>query len=90
MPFPRPDNILLVVAESWIFIDRTVSQKSVIGRETVGYFLSSLTDCILERHPSNRTPRQLDIRSIISAHEQFTTSAYIEEEVQIEWYSSVS
>jgi len=76
-----------VVAESWMAIDQIISGKSVIGRGTVGYFLSSLTDIISERHPPNRTPRYLNIRSIIADYYQppTTSSAYIEEEIVFEW-----
>ena len=88
MPFPRPDNMVEVVAESWMAIDQVISRKSIIGRETVGYFLSSLTDIISERYPTNRTPKYLNIRGIISEYykPQTSTSTRFEEEIVFEWY----
>src|SRR5271156_2409931 len=92
MPFPRPDNMVEVVAESWMAIDQIISGKSVIGRETVGYFLSSLTDIISERFPSGSIPRYLNIRRIISEYYQppTSTSARIQELIVFEWYSLIS
>jgi hypothetical protein len=89
MPFPRPDNMIEIVAETWMAIDQVISGKSTIRRETIGYFLSALTDIISERHPSNRTPKYLNIRGIIGEFYKppTSTSAYIEEEIVFEWYS---
>lgn len=84
MPFPRPDNMVEIVAECWMSIDDAVSRTSAVGARTVGGLLSSLSDFIYAR---GRPPRYLDIFNVILEYRRTrlirTTAGIVGS--QIEW-----
>lgn len=58
----------------------------------MGYYLSSLTELISQRHPPNNTPKYLNIRGLISEYKrlkQVIEDVELPESgFEIEWYSS--
>lgn len=92
MPFPRPDNMVEIVAESWMFIDKAIRGRATIRTETVGHRLASLMDFICEKHPSTRAPKYVNIRDIISdyVNKHAESSAHVNIKTEIEWYLLLS